>query len=305
MSEGEALLQFEQLHIDIARNSTDDFNPFHDPVRWRHIRANPFGATIALGFQLAFLVADRVRRLRRDEDTVPQPGEGFANYDLVFADALRPGEAFHVDVRKTLDRRARGEGISNRAVVRKPDGRLVLMGTLSETPAPRFEADANLAGVPLLDALPDRIPIPGTPYFHKHKFLTTSNGKNFCLACLVDQRDYFDELAERVRFPTMYTAALLSSALLEKARREHYDFEGDPVVYTRHQISVDRKLQATLRSNDRVHLLAEGPLAGTEGKGLGKAAVQQTAYRCLGAVRNALLFRARVEMAPLHAIGKS
>jgi hypothetical protein len=301
MSDAQEPLGFEQWHIDVARNSTDDFNPFHDPQRWQNVRDNPFGAPIALGFQLAFLVADRVRRHRQANDgqAAEPPTGGFGNYDMVFADALRPGEPFGLDIRKTLDKRAQGGGVSNRVIVRKADGGLVLMGTLSDTLEPRFEAEANLNGVPLLDVLPDRLPIPGTPYFHKRKYLNTANGKNFCVAGLADQHDYFDELAERVRFPDMYTAALLSSALLEKARREHYDFEGEPVVYTRHQISVDHAVQASLHSNDRLHLLVEGPLAADPGQGLGKAAIAQITYRCLGVAKGRLLLRARLDLARL------
>ncbi|MGB5637745.1 MAG: hypothetical protein WBM63_01375, partial [Sedimenticolaceae bacterium] len=56
---------FEQLHIDVARNTTDDFNPFHDPKRWQQICNNPFGSTIVLGFQTEFLVSDLVTRQRR------------------------------------------------------------------------------------------------------------------------------------------------------------------------------------------------------------------------------------------------
>ena len=58
---------FEQIHIDIARNSTDDFNPFHDPLRWNNISGNPFGGPIALGFQLEFLCSDRIMRRRAKE----------------------------------------------------------------------------------------------------------------------------------------------------------------------------------------------------------------------------------------------
>ena len=29
---------FRQIHVDAARNSTDDFNPFHEPRRCRDIR---------------------------------------------------------------------------------------------------------------------------------------------------------------------------------------------------------------------------------------------------------------------------
>ncbi|MDH3561594.1 MAG: hypothetical protein OEN52_11645, partial [Gammaproteobacteria bacterium] len=42
---------FHQIHIDAARNATDDFNPFHDPWKWDHIHGNPFGMPIVLGFQ--------------------------------------------------------------------------------------------------------------------------------------------------------------------------------------------------------------------------------------------------------------
>jgi hypothetical protein len=300
------VFRLERLHIDIARNSTDDFNPFHDPQRWHNIRGNPFGGPIALGFQLEFLVADLIARQRRadrlatadDPQLLP-----FGNYDFGFASALAAGEAFEVEVKKTLDKTTGGGGLSNRAVVRKRDGTLVLTGTQSSTAEPRFEAAAGFPAVPLLDTLPDRIPIPGTPYFHKRKYLNTSNGKNFCLACLVDQSDYFDELAEHVRFPALFTCALLSSALLEKARRERYDFEADPVVYTRHRISIDRRLQGMLRSNERLHLLVEGPLQSPHAKGLGRSAVTQRLYRCFGIVRGTrLLFRASVEVAPLHAM---
>ena len=101
----------------------------------------------------------------------------------------------------------------------------------------------------------------------------------------------------------LFAVALLSNALLEKAWRARYDFTADPMVYTRHQISVDNRLQRGLRSNDRLHILVEGPLAPSGQKGLGRATVEQQLFRCFGLVHGVnLLFRAQVEMAPLHAI---
>ena len=296
---------FEQLHIDVARNCTDDFNPFHDAGRWQLIRDNPFGSTIVLGFQTEFLVSDLLSRQRRLNGEITDPEElglGYSNFEFRFAGALKPGERFEVDIRKTVDKIASGGGLSNRVVVRKQNRDLVLMGTLSETAEPRFLGDTDLTSLPPTEELADRQPIPGSPYFHKRKFLTTSNGKNFVLAGLGVQQDYFDELDEFVHFPPVFTAALLSCGLLEKARQEGYDFEADPVVYTSHQISVDRRLQRALRSNDQLHLLIEGPLPVTAG-GLGNAVPEQQLYHVYGVLdRYAVLFRARVQMAALHAM---
>ena len=195
---------FEQLHIDVARNTTDDFNPFHDPKRWLRIRNNPFGSTIVLGFQTEFLVSDLVSRKRRRE----------------------------------------GGGV-----------------------------------------------------------LSDSLGLNFVLAGLGTQQDYFDELDEFVSFPPVFTAALLSCGLLEKAWQEGYDFEADPVVYTTHQISVDKRLQRALRGNDCLHLLIEGPLEAPAGSGLGNSGMDQQLYHVFGVVMGpAILFRAKVQMAALHTM---
>lgn len=300
------ILHFDQLHIDIARNSTDDFNPFHDPSRWSNICANPFRSTIVLGFQLELLVEDRIlgHRGPPSDPRGANPGLSHRNYDFIFAGALEANEAFRLELRKPLKKRdGKAAGFSNRAVLRKQDGTLVLTGTVSESDGPQFAADATLAGVPALESVADRTQVPGTAYFLKRKFLNTSNGKNFCLACHLDQRLYFDELAESVSFPPLFTVALLSSALLEKAWLDGYDFEADPLVYTRHRISVDLRLQRALRSNDCLHLLVAGPLPAGDRKGLGRVAIEQQRHRCLGVVRGReVLFRADVEMAPLHAM---
>ena len=294
---------FEQLHVDVARNTTDDFNPFHDPKRWRLIRDNPFGSTIVLGFQTEFLVSDQVARMRRDNGDDARIAEHdlhFSNYEFRFVGALLPGERFDVEIRKTVDKTANGGGLSNRVIVRKDDELAVLLGTQSETRSPRFLADTIPRNLPPLATLPDRERIDGTPYFLKRKFLTTSNGKNFVLAGLGMQQDYFDELDEFVSFPPLFAVALLSCGLLEQAWQQDYDFLADPVVYTSHQISVDRRLQQRLRSNDRLHLLIDGPLNEASDKA-GSAINAMQNYRVFGLVADEqILFRAKVQLATLH-----
>ncbi len=52
MPESHEALCFQQIHIEVARNATDDFNPFHDKNRWQNVASNPFGGPIVLGFKL-------------------------------------------------------------------------------------------------------------------------------------------------------------------------------------------------------------------------------------------------------------
>jgi hypothetical protein len=61
MSATDNTLRFQQIHIDVARNATDDFNPFHDKNRWQNITDNPFVGPIALGFQLECLIENQMR----------------------------------------------------------------------------------------------------------------------------------------------------------------------------------------------------------------------------------------------------
>jgi hypothetical protein len=295
---------FQQLHIDVARNTTDDFNPFHDPARWRAIRDNPFGSTIVLGFQTEFLVSDLIERRHRVGLGVAVGADHelhFSNYEFRFVGALRPGEHFDVELRKTVDKTASNGGLSTRAVLRRDDNTPVLMGVQSESAAPCVLADADPSNLPDLSQLPDRTMIVDGRFFLKRKFLTTSNGKNFVLAGLGRQQDYFDELADYVSFPPMFTAALSSCALLEKAWQQGYDFHADPVVYTNHRISVDRRLQSALRSNERLHLLVEGPLEETATPHSIPANSLAQRYCVFGVIRdNAILFRALFQLATLH-----
>lgn len=295
-------LALEQLHIDVARNSTDDFNPFHDPLRWHHITANPFGSPIALGFQMEFLASDRVARQRESEGRPKDNGFPYRNFEFNFAGALRAGEPFSIDVRKTVDKIARGGGLSNRIVVRKAAGTPVLVGSQSDTPAPRFALQAKESPALQLAELPDRSFVPGTGMFLKRKFMTTSNAKNFALGALCRQQDYIDELSEKVFFAPLFTASLVSCALLERGTALQHDFEAEPMVYTSHQISVDMALQQRLRSNDRLHILVDAPQTVSPNKGLGKVCVEQLRFSCHGILgEREPLFTASVQLAPLQA----
>ena len=294
---------FDQLHIDVARNSTDDFNPFHDPLRFSGIRGNPFDAPIALGFQLEFLAGDHVLKHRAAEQAARDEVPPYSNYEFNFPGAVRAGETFDIDVRKTVDKLASGGGLSNRVVVRKTDGSPVLIGTQSRTAAPRVADDIGADGVAAPRDIPDRSFLPDSGLFLKRKFLTTSNAKNFAVGALCRQQDYIDELAEQVHFAPLFTASLLSCALLERGLAQGHDFETAPMVYTNHQISVHMPRQERLRSNDALHFLVAPPQAIEQGGGLGRVCIEQQLFHCAALLDDgSVLLRARVQLAALDAL---
>ncbi len=252
---------FQQIHIDAARNATDDFNPFHDQNKWGSIQGNPFGEPIALGFQVEALVEYLVTLFRQqagEHTLIIQNHLHYSNFQFNFADVLRPGEPFHVEIKKTVNRISESGQLGNRIAVKKQGG-LVLLGFQHESTTPLCMPDADFSQLENLDTAKDRSWIAQHRYFLKRKFMSTGHGKNFLAGSLVDQHYYFDEMEERVQFPAMFPVALLSCALLEKAKQENYAFETNPVVYTSHHISVDRRLLQTLKSNHRLHLLVATP----------------------------------------------
>lgn len=295
---------FQQIHIDAARNSTDDFNPFHEPRKCRGIRGNPYPGTIVLGFQLELLLEHSISLYRdeqREAELIARHGLHYSNYQLSFANALFPNESFRVEIKPTLIR-TDPPSLANRVVIRK-EAALVLIGHARESGAPLFLAERTFDALPNLRRAKDRAFLPGTAYFLKRKFMNTGSAKNFAAGSLCDQGYYFDELEDRVNFPGMFPVSLLSCALLEKAMKEGHDFMTDPMVYTSHDISVDRRIARSLRSNDVLHVLVEGPEIIAEEKGLGKARIATLSFRCFGLVHGAqVLYRAEVHMAPLHSI---
>lgn len=296
-------LTFQQIHIDAARNSTDDFNLFHDRRKWERIRGNPFGGPIALGFQLECLVEDQLRRYREENSEAALIDNNrlrFSNYQFTFASVVKPGETVQVEIKKSQFKPGDNATLSNRIAI-KGEGGLVIFGFKRESQAPLFLSEADLSALPDLTHQPDRSYIDGARLFYKRKFMSTGNAKNFLSGSLADQSAYFDELEERVRFPESYPAGLISCALLERARHNHHDFEHEPMVYTSHNISIDRELTHGLRSNDVLHLLVDEPTALTTGKG-----GSQYLHHCFGLLQNgAVLFRAEITMMPLAAILKT
>ena len=301
----EDISPLSQLHIDAARNSTDDFNPFHDPYKWDRIQSNPFGSPIALRFQLEALAAHQVE-LRRaangEAELLAGHGLGFSNYQFSFADVVRPGEQIEVEVRPSSNKIDAAGEISNRVSLRK-GRKLVILGSQRESRRPLVASTVDISQIGDLAGIPDRSYLPGDRVFLKRKYMNTSNAKNFLVGSMVDQHYYFDELEGRARFPALFPVALLSCALLEKAWHEGYDFYRRPMVYTSHAISLDRTLLSELKSNDCLHILVRGPEKVEGRKGLGRSALPQTRYDCLGLVDgNGVLFGAQVTMALLEHV---
>ncbi|RMG33215.1 MAG: hypothetical protein D6720_11900 [Gammaproteobacteria bacterium] len=294
-----------QLHIDVARNATDDFNPFHDPRRWKNIANNPFGGPIALGFQLVAFAMDQVAQHR---ETAGQPhglvddGPDYGVLRFSFAGAVRPDTALEVQVRRANDRLAEHGEISNRVLIRDGQGAPVLLGSHKDCAKP---GPSKLAEPPPdlpLDRIADRSFTPNG-FFLKRKFLMTANAKNFCTASLVPQHRYIDELADKVRFPASFPLALVSCALLERARSQGHDFERQPFIYTEHRFVVNNRLQRQLHSNQVIHLLV-GPARSTEGAGgLGGSRINSIVHDCQGVLDDGqALFEGVVTLAPLEAV---
>jgi hypothetical protein len=183
----------------------------------------------------------------------------------------------------------------------KCDGNLSLLGYKKESTEPLFLADADFSALDELRHQLDRSFL-SNGYFLKRKFITTSNAKNFLCSSLRDQTTFFDELQNKVIFPEMFPCALLSSALLEKALKNQHDFEKNPMVYTSHKISIDKRQLANLNSNDALHILIK-PAENSAEHDFGEPSATALDYECYGLIKNQqVLFRALISLTPLQAI---
>ena len=287
-------LRFQQIHIEVARNATDDFNPFHDKNRWQNVANNPFGGPIVLGFQLECLIAHHMREFREahgEAALIEREQLRYSNYEFKFAGAVKPGQEISVAVKSSRFKDGDAPTLSNRVSLHA-DGKLAMTGYKRESREPMYLEEPDLKAWGDLNQTPDRTFLEEGEFFLKRKYLTTSNAKNFLSGSLVEQSDYIDEIAEKIAFPEIFPCALLSSALLERAWQQGHDFEREPMVYKSHQICVDRALARELRSNDALHLLVREiePTPGTR------------CYECYGVIGNdRLLLRARIELMPLAA----
>ena len=298
---------FSQIHIEVARNSTDDFNLFHDKNHWPQIVGNPFAGPIVLGFQLECLIEYQLRLFRekaQESAIIDREQLQFSNYQFTFANVVKPEQAVAVDIRKSVLSTADTPTLSNRVAI-KTDAGVVLLGYKKETQTPLCLADSDLSWLPDLKLLDDRSFFSDQHYFIKRKYMNVGNAKNFLSGSLAEQSDYFDELNDKFIFPETFPMALVSCALLERAFKQGHDFKKDPMVYTSHKFSVDRALNARLKSNDQLNILVAPPQIMTSGQGLGASGATQQLYHCYGLLTdNRVLFRAEISLAALTEILK-
>lgn len=299
---------FNQIHIDAARNATDDFNPFHDKNKWHLIHNNPFNGPIVLGFQLESLIEYIVKIYRSsngEERIITDNNLRYSNYQFSFSNAVKPDHELSIEIKKSQFRCGENSTLSNRISVRS-DGKLDLIGFKKETQSPLFLSDASIEEFGDLSSMPDRSFSQNGTYFLKRKFMNTSNAKNFLSGSLVDQSDYFDELEGIASFPEIFPCGLISCALLEKVILEKHDFKKKPMVYTSHKLSIDRTALAKLKSNDVLHILVK-QVDDTNNK-IDHANLEgrDRVYECYGVVGSkAILYRAIISLTYLDSILES
>ncbi len=298
---------FDQIHLEVARNASDDFNLFHDKHKWLQITHNPFKGPIALGFQLNTLIEYQIflHRIAHHENKIIDENKlRFSNYQVTFVNALRPQHAFELILKKTLINTIPELTLSNRVAI-KSDHKTILLGLKKETPQALFLNNINLENLPDLDTLADKSTVPGTDYFLKRKFINKGNVKNFLAGSLAEPSDYFDELEHIAHYPEIFPCSLTSGALLEKAQLEQHDFKRNPMVYTSHEISVDRHFLKQVKDNEKLHILVkqhpESP-----GNTLNQTDILHRSYDCFGLInRHDVLFRIRLNLVPLEEILKN
>ena len=295
---------FNQIHIEAARNASDDFNLFHDKHKWLQITHNPFKGPIVLGFQLNTLIEYQIRLYREmhhETKIIEENNLRYSNYQITFVNAIRPDHQIDLTIKKTLIKTIPNLTLGNRIAI-KSDNKTVLLGFKKETQKPVFLPDADFSDFPDLNQIPDRTVIVDTPYFLKVKYMNNGNAKNFLSGSLAEQSDYFDELEGIVNYPEIFPCSLTSGALLEKARMENHDFKRNPMVYTSHEISIDRTCLHELKSHDPLYILVEQhPESKTVT--LNKTEIMLRVYDCYGLVEGQkILFRARLSLAPLEEI---
>jgi hypothetical protein len=297
---------FDQIHIEVARNASDDFNLFHDKHKWLQINHNPFKGPIALGYQLNTLIEYQIRLFREanhENHIISENNLRYSNYQITFVNALRTATPFELTIKKTLIKTIPHLTIGNRISI-KSKGKTILLGFKKETQAPLFLAEEKFTHLPNLNVIPDRSTIPGTDFFLKRKFLHNGNVKNFLSGSLAEQSDYFDELSHIANYPEVFPCSLTSGALLEKAQIENHDFKRNPMVYTSHEISVDRQRLKQLKNDDKLYILVR-QLPESSDNTLNQTDILLRTYECFGLLHNHdVLFRVRMNLVPLEEILK-
>ncbi|SHN92277.1 hypothetical protein BHECKSOX_452 [Bathymodiolus heckerae thiotrophic gill symbiont] len=296
---------FNQIHIEAARNASDDFNLFHDKHKWLQITHNPFKGPIVLGFQLNAMIEYQFRLYREtqyENRIIAENGLRFSNYQITFVNAVRPDRDLYLDIKKTLIKTIPELTLSNRVAI-KSNNKTVLLGSKKETASPLFLADTDLSNLPDLNTVPDCSTVPGSDYFLKRKYVNNGNAKNFLSGSLAEQSDYFDELDGLEEYPEIFPCSLTSGALLEKAQVEdQHDFKRNPMVYTSHSISVNREHLRLLKNNHKLHILVK-QLPESKSRTLNNTNIMLRVYECYGLLEDAkVLFRTRLCLVPLEEL---
>lgn len=298
---------FEQIHIEVARNASDDFNLFHDKHKWLQITHNPFKGPIVLGFQLNTLIEYQMRLYREaqhEDQIIAEKQLRFSNYQITFVNALRPRQEMALNIKKTLINTIPELTLTNRVAI-KSQGKTILLGYKKETKSSLFLADVDLSGLPDLNGVADKTVVPGTDFFLKRKWMNNGNVKNFLSGSFAEQSDYFDELTHVAHYPEVYPCSLTSGALLEKAQLENHDFKRNPMVYTSHDISVDRVQLARVKNNDKLHILVK-QLPESKDNTLNQTNIMLRTYECFGLLEDgAILYRIKLNLVPLEEILKN
>jgi hypothetical protein len=303
MNQNTAKFSLDLVHIDVARNATDDFNLFHDKKQWQQIIGNPFGGPIVLGFQLECFIEDYIKQYRQQNDELnilEQHQLKFSNYSFNFAGVARPKDNLTAIIKKSRLSSDDITVLSNRVVIKNEQG-IVLMGFKSESNVPLFANEQSFSPILIAGDVFDRTSVGESDYFYKRKYTTNSNAKNFLTGSHVEQSNYFDEVNDKILFPETYCTSLISCALLERGKAYGLDFKRNPMVYTSHKISVHSENVAKLRSDQQMHILVGPPI-----NKLASVKDQETAlvtHHCVGFNQDKdTLFQGEIELAPLSYI---
>ena len=297
-----------QMHIEAARNSTDDFNLFHDKNRWQKIKNNPFQGPVALGFQLGCFVEDQVNSStkthsqqtnKNDELNNNRQPLNFSQYELTFAGTVKPNDSISLVVRDGRFSDIAGVKCFSNRVALKANGKTVLLGYKRQTSDHLVKGITPLPN--LLDIInsKDRTFIAPENYFIKRKYMIVGNAKNFLTSAFAEQSEYIDEFIDKVSFPEMYPLSLLSSALLERAQAVGQDLIKDPMIYISHKLSINKVLLHSLRSNNSLNILVGPP------KQSNNKETNYVTHNCTCVLSNQeILFHAEIELAPLSSLLK-
>lgn len=286
-----------QMHIEIARNSTDDFNLFHDKNRWQVIHSNPFNGPIALGFQLGCFVEYQIKVARSKHHVEAEISLPYSSYEFTFAGVVRPQDTLSFDARD--GRMSERDGVvsyANRILV-KANGKAVIMGFKRESSESLIHPRDDVPFVSNWPPQPDRSFIGQSGYFYKRKFMIVGNAKNFLTSAFAQQSEYIDEFADEVHFPEMFPMSLISSALLERAQNLGHDLVRNPMIYASHKLCIDKRQLSKLKSNHALNLLVSPELK-EEGPNASKVM-----HHCVGYTSDETpLFTAQIALLPLSAI---